>query len=94
MQTTYEKLDIETIEHSLRDSEDGISKLLDAKTSDGDSALHIACSAGRSDLVESLLKQRADVFARNASGATALHAAASGGHSRSFMLLFRCLIIL
>jgi ankyrin repeat protein len=56
---------------------------------EGSGALHLACSRGYHDIVESLIEAGADVNARGSGGGTPLMAAAGRNHERIADLLLR-----
>lgn len=54
--------------------------LVEARTTTGFSALHLACALGNLKAVDSLLRLRADLNARTSHDVTALHLATENGH--------------
>ena len=54
--------------------------LVDARTTTGFSALHLACALGNLRAADSLLRLRADINARTSHDVTALHLATENGH--------------
>ena len=63
------------------------SSLLFARDLSGRSALHFACSYGRSDIVRFLLSQGADPDSNSNSGETPLHVACISGQAKIIQLL-------
>ena len=72
------------LERLLSDGED-----VNATAKDGQTALHIACHYGYTEIMTSLLNAKSDVEARTDTGATPLHLAARSGSERAISLLLR-----
>jgi hypothetical protein len=83
--TTMKSKDIERI--SLLLSGWGDSKAINIPNDEGCTALMMAASKGRADVVEALIKKGADVTVKDKWGKTALHKAASHGHNDIVTLL-------
>ena len=54
-----------------------------------DTALHFACANGHASVAAFLLDNKAQINQLNAMGATALHVAAKGGHTRTLEVLIK-----
>jgi hypothetical protein len=68
---------------------EGDERLLNARDNVGDTAMHLAASAGHEDVVEALISWQAEVDTRNLAGRTPLHAASMNAHLGCIEMLLR-----
>ena len=68
---------------------EGDERLLNARDNVGDTALHLAASAGHEDVVEALISCQAEVDTRNLAGRTPLHAASMNAHLGCIEMLLK-----